>query len=55
LRSIANKSGLSEQNKIAALYEITASSMDNRKFYWDLFEWETLEKYVKKSEEVADK
>ena len=38
LRSIANKSGLSEQNKIAALYEITASSMDNRKFFWDLFE-----------------
>ena len=36
LRSIANKSGLSEQNKIAALYEITASSMDNRKFFWDL-------------------
>ncbi len=55
LRSIANKSGLSEQNKIAALYEITASSMDNRKFFWDLFEWETLEKHVKKSEEVADK
>ena len=55
LRSIANKPGLSEQNKIVALYEITASSMDNRKFFWDLFEWEKLEEYVKKSEEVVDK
>ena len=29
-------SDLSEQNMIAALYEVTASSMDNRKFFWDV-------------------
>lgn len=36
LGSIIKNSGLSEQNMIAALYEITASSLDNRKFFWDL-------------------
>ena len=46
LGSIIKNSGLSEQNMIAALYEITASSMDNRKFFWDLIEWEKLEKYI---------
>lgn len=38
-----NNSDLSEQNMIAALYEMTASSLDNRKFFWDLFGWEKLE------------
>lgn len=42
LGSIINNSGLSEQNMIAALYEITASSLDNRKFFWDLIGRETL-------------
>ena len=42
LGSIIKNSGLSEQNMIAALYEITASSMDNRKFFWDLIGRETL-------------
>lgn len=36
LGSIIKNSGLSEQNMIVALYEVTASSMDNRKFFWDL-------------------
>ena len=36
LGSIIKNSGLSEQNMIAALYELTDSSMDNRKFFWDL-------------------
>ena len=36
LGGIIKNSGLSEQNRIAALYEITASSLDNRKFFWDL-------------------
>ena len=36
LGGIIKNSGLSEQNKIAALYEITASSLNNRKFFWDL-------------------
>ena len=40
LGSIIKNSDLSEQNMIAALYEVTASSMDNRKFFWDLIEWE---------------
>ena len=44
LGSIIKNSGLSEQNMIAALYEVTASSMDNRKFFWDLIGWEMLEK-----------
>lgn len=39
LGSIIKNSGLSEQNMIAALYEVTASSMDNRKFFWDLISW----------------
>lgn len=39
LGSIIKNSGLSEQNMIAALYEVTASSMDNRKFFWDAFWW----------------
>lgn len=46
LGSIIKNSGLSEQNMIAALYEVTASSMDNRKFFWDLIGWEILEKYM---------
>jgi hypothetical protein len=46
LGSIIKKSGLSEQNIIAALDEITASSMDNRKFFWDMFGGEKLGKYV---------
>ena len=36
LGGIMYKSGLSEQNIIAALYEISATSLDNRKFFWDL-------------------
>ena len=48
LGSIIKNSDLSEQNMIAALYEVTASSMDNRKFFWDLIGWEKLEKYVKR-------
>lgn len=36
LGGIIKNSGLSEQNRMAALYEITASSLDNRKFFWDL-------------------
>ena len=47
LGGIVKESGLSEQNMIAALYEITASSMDNRKFFWDLIGWEKLEKSVR--------
>lgn len=39
LGSIIKNSGLSEQNMIAALYEVTASSKDNRKFFWDAFWW----------------
>ena len=39
LGGIMNKSGLSEQNIIAALYEISATSLDNRKFFWDLIGW----------------
>ena len=46
LGSIIKNSGLSEQNMIAALYEVTASSMDNRKFFWDLIGWEKLELMV---------
>lgn len=46
LGSIIKNSGLSEQNMIAALYEITASSIDNRKFFWDLIGWERLELMV---------
>lgn len=46
LAGIMNKSGLSEQNIIAALYEISATSLDNRKFFWDLIGWEMLEKYM---------
>ena len=49
LGDIIKNSDLSEQNMIAALYEITASSMDNRKFFWDIFGWDRLEKYVKKN------
>ena len=47
LGSIIKNSGLSEQNMIAALYEVTASSMDNRKFFWDLIGWEKLENYMR--------
>jgi len=47
LGGIVKKSDLSDQNMIAALYEITASSMDNRKFFWDLIGWE---KYNDKGE-----
>ena len=36
LGKIIKNSDLSERNMIAALYEVTASSMDNRKFFWDL-------------------
>ena len=36
LGGIMKKSDLSEQNMIAALYEVTATSLDNRKFFWDL-------------------
>ena len=39
LGGIMYKSGLSEQNIIAALYEISATSLDNRKFFWDLIRW----------------
>lgn len=46
LGSIIKNSGLSEQNMIAALYEVTASSMDNRKFFWYLMGWERMLKYV---------
>lgn len=46
LGGIMKKSDLSEQNMIAALYEVTASSMDNRKFFWDLMGWERMLKYV---------
>ena len=46
LGGIVKESGLSEQNMIAALYEITASSIDNRKFFWDLIGWERLELMV---------
>jgi hypothetical protein len=48
LGSIIKKSGLSEQNIIAALDEITASSIDNRKFFWDMFGGEKLGKYVRR-------
>ena len=43
LGSIIKNYELSEQNKIAALYEITDSSLDNRRFFWDLIGWERLE------------
>ena len=46
LGGIMKKSDLSEQNMIAALYEVTATSLDNRKFFWDLIGWEKLEKYA---------
>lgn len=42
LGSIIKNSDLSEQNMIAALYEVTDSSMDNRKFFWDVIGWERL-------------
>lgn len=51
LGSIIKNSDLSEQNMIAALYEVTASSMDNRKFFWDAFWCGQLEKYAKKGKE----
>lgn len=46
LGGIIKNSDLSEKNMIAALYEITASSMDNRKFFWDIFGFEKLGKYM---------
>ncbi len=39
LGRIVKKSNLSEQNKKAAFYEITENSIDDRKFFWDLFEY----------------
>jgi hypothetical protein len=42
LKNIIKQSDLSEHNLIAALYEITGSSRDNRKFFWDAFDWESL-------------
>ena len=47
LGGIMNESGLSEENMIAALYEITATSLDNRKFFWDLIEWERMKDVLK--------
>ena len=47
LGGIIKKSDFSEQNMIAALYETTAFSMDNRKFFWDLIGREKLEKSVR--------
>jgi hypothetical protein len=46
LKNIIKQSDLSEQNLIAALYEITGSSRDNRKFFWDAFGWDCLEKFM---------
>jgi hypothetical protein len=46
LGNIIKQSDLSEQNLIAALYEITGSSRDNRKFFWDAFGWDCLEKFI---------
>jgi hypothetical protein len=40
------RSGLSEQNMIAALCEITESSLDNRRFFWDLIDWKKLEDHL---------
>ena len=51
LGSIIKNSGLSEQNMIAALYEVTASSMDNRKFFWDLIGWEQIPEKLKRGKE----
>lgn len=48
LGAIISKSDLSEQNKVAALYEITDSSINNRKFFWDLFGWEKLKMNMEK-------
>ena len=48
IENIIKNSDLSEQNIIAALDELTASSMDNRKFFWKLFGWEKLKKYMVK-------
>lgn len=48
LGGMIKQSEVSEQNKIAALYELTGKSMDNRRFFWDVFGWETLEKYLGK-------
>jgi hypothetical protein len=46
LKNIIKQSDLSEQNLIAALYEITCSSCDNRKFFWDAFGWDCFEKFI---------
>ena len=46
LGSIIKNSGLSGQNMIAALNDLTVSSMDNRKFFWDVISFEELEKYI---------
>jgi hypothetical protein len=47
LRNIIKQSNLSDKNLIAALYKLTGSSRDNRKFFWDVFSWENLEKSMK--------
>ena len=51
LGGIIKNSGLSEQNRIAALYEITSSSLDNRKFFWDLIGWEQIPETHKRGKE----
>ena len=51
LGSIIKNSGLSEQNMIAALYEVTAASMDNRKFFWDVIGWEQIPEKLKRGKE----
>ena len=48
LGSIIKNSGISEQNIIAALDELTTDSLDNRKFFWDVLGWEKMEKYLAK-------
>ena len=51
LGSIIKNSDLSEQSMIAALYEVTASSLDNRKFFWDLIGWEQIPEKLKRGKE----
>jgi hypothetical protein len=55
LSAIVNKKELKldYRNRIAALYELTGKSsdnrrlLDNRRFFWDVFSWKNLEKSMK--------
>ena len=53
LKMAIRSAELSEENCMAALYEMTAAYADHRKFFWDAFDWKTLDKYLR-GEEAND-